>query len=29
MIGGPDLEVTAVTQRGKRVPVIVDGLWQI
>jgi aminopeptidase len=29
MIGGPDLEVTGVTPRGKRVPVIIDGLWQI
>jgi len=29
MIGGPDLEVTGVTPRGKRVPVITDGLWQI
>jgi aminopeptidase len=29
MIGGPEFEVTGVTQRGKRVPVIADGLWQI
>jgi aminopeptidase len=29
MIGGPDFEVTGVTQKGKRVPVIADGLWQI
>jgi len=29
MIGGPDFEVTGVTAKGKRVPVIADGLWQI
>jgi aminopeptidase len=29
MIGGPDFEVTGVTQKGKRVPVIADGLWAI
>jgi aminopeptidase len=29
MIGGPDFEVTGITPKGKRVPVIADGLWQI
>jgi aminopeptidase len=29
MIGGPDFEVTGITQKGRRVPVIADGLWQI
>lgn len=29
MIGGPDLEATGVTAKGRRVPVIRDGLWQI
>lgn len=29
MIGSPDLEVTGVTAKGKRLPVIADGLWQI
>jgi aminopeptidase len=29
MIGGPDFEVTGVTGKGKRVPVISGGLWQI
>jgi aminopeptidase len=29
MIGSPDFEVTGVTQAGKRVAVIADGLWQI
>jgi aminopeptidase len=29
MIGGPDFAVTGVTQKGRRVPVIADGLWQI
>jgi len=29
MIGGPDLEVIGITARGKRVPVISDGLWRI
>jgi aminopeptidase len=29
MIGSPDLEVTGVTEKGRRVPVIADGLWQI
>jgi aminopeptidase len=29
MIGSPDFEVTGVTQKGRRVPVIADGLWQI
>ena len=29
MIGGPDLEVTGVTARGRRLPLIADGLWQI
>ena len=29
MIGGPDLEVTGVTARGRRLPLIRDGLWQI
>ena len=27
MIGGPDFEVTGITPKGKRVPVIADGLW--
>jgi aminopeptidase len=29
MIGGPDFEVTGITDKGRRVPVIADGLWQI
>jgi aminopeptidase len=29
MIGGPDFEVTGVTAKGRRLPVIRDGLWQI
>jgi aminopeptidase len=29
MIGGPDFEATGITAKGKRVPVIADGLWQI
>jgi aminopeptidase len=29
MIGGPDLEVTGVTAKGRRLPLIRDGLWQI
>jgi aminopeptidase len=29
MIGGPDFEATGLTAKGKRVPVIADGLWQI
>ena len=29
MIGGPDFEVTAITARGRRVPLISGGLWQI
>jgi aminopeptidase len=29
MIGGPDLEAVGVTAKGRRVPVISDGLWQI
>jgi len=29
MIGSPDFEVTGVTAKGKRVPVIADGLWAI
>jgi leucyl aminopeptidase (aminopeptidase T) len=29
MIGGPDLEVTGIDGKGKRVPVIADGLWAI
>jgi aminopeptidase len=29
MIGGPDFEVTGITPKGKRLPVIADGLWQI
>jgi aminopeptidase len=29
MIGGPDFEVTAVTAKGRRVPLISGGLWQI
>jgi aminopeptidase len=29
MIGGPDFEVTAVTPKGRRVPLISGGLWQI
>jgi aminopeptidase len=29
MIGSPDFEVTGLTEKGKRVPVITDGLWQI
>jgi aminopeptidase len=29
MIGGPDFEVTGITQKGKRVAVIRDGVWQI
>jgi len=29
MIGGPDFEAVGVTAKGRRVPVIADGLWQI
>ncbi|MEP6812655.1 MAG: aminopeptidase [Actinomycetota bacterium] len=29
MIGSPDFEVTGLTEKGKRVPVITGGLWQI
>jgi aminopeptidase len=29
MIGGPDFEATGITAKGKRVPVIADGLWRI
>ncbi|MDX6487285.1 MAG: aminopeptidase, partial [Gaiellaceae bacterium] len=29
MIGGPDFEVTGLTAKGRRIPVIADGLWQI
>jgi aminopeptidase len=29
MIGGPDLEVTGVAAKGRRVPVIHDGLWNL
>ena len=29
MIGGPDFEVTGITDKGRRVPVIRDGLWAI
>ena len=29
MIGSPELEVTGANARGKRIPVIRDGLWQI
>ena len=29
MIGGPDFEVTGVTEKGRRVPVIQNGLWQL
>jgi aminopeptidase len=29
MVGGPDFEATGITDKGKRVPVIADGLWQI
>jgi aminopeptidase len=29
MIGGPELEVTGVTSKGRRLPLIADGFWQI
>jgi aminopeptidase len=29
MIGSPDLEVTGVDRRGRRLPLITDGAWQI
>jgi aminopeptidase len=29
MIGSPELEVTGVNAKGKRIPVISDGLWQV
>lgn len=29
MIGGPDLEATGIDARGKRIPLIRDGIWQI
>jgi aminopeptidase len=29
MIGGPDFEVTGITAKGKRLPLITGGLWQI
>lgn len=29
MIGGPDLEATGIDARGRRIPLIRDGLWQI
>jgi aminopeptidase len=28
MIGGPDFEVMGINAKGKRIPVIADGLWQ-
>ncbi len=29
MIGSPDFEATGVNAKGKRIPVISDGLWAI
>jgi leucyl aminopeptidase (aminopeptidase T) len=29
MIGSPDFEATGITESGRRVPVIADGLWRI
>jgi len=29
MIGGPELEATGVTSKGRRLPLIADGFWQI
>jgi len=29
MIGSPDFDVTGITEKGRRIPVITDGLWQI
>jgi aminopeptidase len=29
MIGGPDFEATGISDRGRRIPVIKDGLWRI
>ena len=29
MIGSPKLEVTGIGPRGKRIPLIRDGVWQI
>jgi aminopeptidase len=29
MIGSPKLEVTGIGPRGKRIPLIADGLWQV
>jgi hypothetical protein len=29
MIGGDDLEATGIDARGRRIPLIRDGLWQI
>jgi aminopeptidase len=29
MIGGPDFEATGITDKGKRLPLISGGLWQI
>jgi leucyl aminopeptidase (aminopeptidase T) len=29
MIGSPDLEATGVNARGRRIPLIREGLWQI
>jgi hypothetical protein len=29
MIGTHDLEAVGVTQKGRRVPLVADGVWQI
>jgi leucyl aminopeptidase (aminopeptidase T) len=29
MIGGPDLEATGFDARGRRIPLIRDGAWQL
>jgi aminopeptidase len=29
MIGSPDFQITGITEKGRRVPLIADGLWQI
>jgi aminopeptidase len=29
MIGGPELEATGINARGRRIPLIRDGAWQI
>ncbi len=29
MIGGPHLEATGIDARGRRIPLIRDGAWQI